>query len=279
MSIYQYQRPEEFLRDVWEEKKKKNSLFTIRAWANQLGLKHHNSLHEMVKGKRKVPKSVLPGLLNSLKLSAHEGLYFELMVDLSRARSADEKTMYLDRMKAIAPVKAVKFTELESFRMLQNPLHFYISELALQSDFSPDAKWIQERLNYKVHLVEIEEVIERLLALDILREDAEGRIHRVDQFLQSKSDIHDKALKEFHKNIMALAADAIETQDVLVREFQGAALNLSTDRLPEAKKMIRAFVSEFMAKFDTPKAPNEEVYQLNLQFFGITKPKDNENEN
>ena len=271
LSIYEYQKPEEFLRDTWSEKKKRNPSFTIRAWANQMNIKHHNSLHEMVIGKRKVPKSTIPLLIKSLSLDTSEGMYFELMVDYARSKTVEEKTIYVERMKTLSPKKAVKFTELESFRMLQDPIHFFICELALQKDFQGSATWIKERLGYNVTLVQISEAIDRLLSLDILREDAQGKLHRVDRFIQSKSDIHDRGLKEYHKNLMDLAKQAIETQDVIEREFQGMAMSIDSSRLPEAKKVIRDFVVQFTTQFDTPQVENEEVYQLNLQFFGITK--------
>lgn len=271
LSIYQYQKAEDYLQDVWNEKRKKNSLFTIRAWAAQMSLTHHNPLHEMIKGKRKVPKATIPKLITSLGLNAHEGLYLESMIDLSRARSVEEKTIYLERMKTLSPKQTVMFTELESFRMLQNPLHFFVAELAHQKDFKSDPNWIKERLAHNYSLSDINEVLERLINLDILREDIDGKLHRVDRFIQSKSDISDKALKEYHKNLMNLAKDAVETQDVMSREFQGMALNVDSSRLPEAKKMIRSFVAQFTNEFDQPKSKNEELYQLNLQFFGITK--------
>ena len=271
LSIFEYQKPEEYLKDSWAEKKKKNSSFTIRAWANQMNIKYHNSLHEMIMGKRKIPKSSIPLLIKSLALNTTEGLYFELMVDYSRSKTAEEKDIYVERMKSISPKKVVKFTELESFRMLQDPIHFFIAELALQKDFKADALWIQTRLGYKVTLVQINEAIDRLLSLDILREDAQGKLHRVDQFIQSKSDIHDRALKEYHKNIMNLAMDAIDNQDVQEREYQGMAMCIDSSRIPEAKTMIRDFVAQFTKEFDIPKSPNEELYQMNLQLFGITK--------
>jgi uncharacterized protein (TIGR02147 family) len=271
LSIYEYQNPNDFLRDTWNFKRRKNSAFTVRAWAFQMSMKHHNALHEMVTGKRKIPKSTIPTFSRFLNLNNNEAFYFELMVDYSRSKTAEEKTIYLERMKAVSPVKAVKFTELESFRMLQDPVHFFIAELALQKDFRPDPQWIKDRLGYNTTFLQITEAIDRLLALDILREDVEGKLHRIDQFIQSKSDIQDRGLKEYHKTLMDLAKEAIETQDILEREYQGMALTIDSNRLPEAKKVIRKFVAEFTSQFDTPKVANEEVYQLNLQFFGITK--------
>lgn len=271
LSIYNYLKINDFLKDAWQDKRAKNNRFSIRAWAHQMGLKHHNALYEMVNGKRKVPKSLVLKLIKSLELNVQEAQYLELLIDLSRAKNKELQDSYLEKMRPYQNKRTVKFLELDSFKMLQDPIHFFIGELALQKDFVHDAQWIQNRLNYPASISQINAAIERLVALDILRFDVNDKIHRIDQHIQSKSDDHDQALKDYHKSIMHLAEKAIDTQDVMIREFQGMAINMDVDRMDEAKKMIREFVNQFVAEFDTPKVKNEEVYQLNLQFFGITK--------
>lgn len=272
LSVYDYQKPSEFLQAAWNGKRQRNPQFTIRSWAMQMGIKHHASLHEMVNGKRKISKASVPKFIQVLGLDVTEGLFFESMVDLSRSTSAEEKTLYLERMKAIAPDRnKVKFTELESFRLLQDPIHFFIAEMALLNDFKADSLWIQKRLMFDASLERITSAIERLTALDILREDPEGRLLRVDQFVHSKSDIKDKALQEYHKNLSEIAMTAVQTQDVLEREFQAMTLNFDLDRLPEAKKVLREFLSSFVSRFDCPEKREKEIYHLNLQFFKVTQ--------
>jgi uncharacterized protein (TIGR02147 family) len=271
LSVYGYQKPDEFLRDSWNDKKRKNSQFTIRAWANQMDIKHHNTLHDMVKGKRKIPKATIPLFIKHLNLNVNEGLYFELMVDLSKAKSEDEKKMYFERMKTIAPKKNLKAKEIDSFWLLRDPMHFFINELAQQKNFRADPEWICSRLIKSISRENVAEILQRLIDLDLLRLDVDGKVCRVNSYVRSKTDINDRALKEYHKNLMEHAKEAIESQDVMEREFRGLALNLNTELLPEAKEVIRDFVTQFSTRFDTPKAPNEQVYQLNIQFFAVTQ--------
>lgn len=272
ISIFDYSTAVDFLRDSWMEKKAHNSLFTIRAWANSLGMKHHNSLHEMVAGKRKVPKAIIPKLIDSLDLSLKEGQFLELLVDVSKSKNQEELRLYQERMRALSPSARVKYFELESFRLTQDPLHFFIGELALQKHFSPNPLWIQQRIGYPVSIAEVNETLDRLLTLDILRYDVNGNLIRVNNHIHSKSDLHDQGLKNYHKAVMKLAASAIDAQDVLEREFEATAINLSTRRMSEAKATIRDFIRSFIAEYDQPASAGEEVYQLNLQFFGIQKP-------
>lgn len=274
ISIFQYESPHEFMRDHWEQKRKANRHFTIRAWAQKMGMKNHGFLHDMIKGNRKIPKARLPRLIQEMSLDTNEGLYFESMVDLSRSRTVEEKTLYLERMKALSfGRRTIAFNELESFRLLCNPLHLFISEMVFLPDFKPEADWIQKRLLFKATRQEIEQAIERLIQLDILREDAQGQLKRMNDFISSRSDIKDLALQEYHKNLSDLAKIAVESQDILDREFQGMTMNFNPDDMPEAKLMIRDFITKFLARFDQTTSEKREVCHLNLQFFNVTNNK------
>lgn len=271
LDIYSYSKVTEFLEDAWKEKRKLNSQFTIRAWAQNMGIKHHAFLYDMINGKRKVPKSSIPKFVQSLNLDTNESLYFECLVDLSRARSQEERNFYMERMKAFLPQKNMTFSELESFRLLRDPLHYFISEMVLLKDFNPDPAWIKKRLAFKTSEMDITDAIERLITLDILREDPEGRLIRVDRFIASKSDVTDLALQDFHKDLSDKAKLAIENQNVLEREFRSMTLNFDLKDMPEAKEFIREFVKEFLLRFDKTTSPEREVYHMNLQFFAVTK--------
>ena len=137
-------------------------------------------------------------------------------------------------------------------------------------DVRKAAGWIQRRLIFSSSKERINSAIERLVSLDILRETPEGRLIRVDHFIQSKSDVVDRALQEYHKALSDLAKTAVEEQPVLEREFQGMSLNFDKRRLPEAKKAIRNFVAQFTAEFDRSTGEMSEVYHLNTQFFAVT---------
>lgn len=106
LSIYDFQEPESYLKAIWDDKQQKNNRFSLRSWAKQIGLKHHNTLHYMVTGKRKISKSQIPMLIQALELNETEGKYFSLMVDNSRAKTNNEKEFYLVKMKTIAPTSS-----------------------------------------------------------------------------------------------------------------------------------------------------------------------------
>lgn len=67
-----------------------------------------------------------------------------------------------------------------------------------------------------------------------------------------------------------MAAQAVQSQDVVSREFNSYSFNMKKDALPKAKTMIREFVNEFLSECEAKAGEGDETVQLNLQLFKIT---------
>jgi uncharacterized protein (TIGR02147 family) len=200
------------------------------------------------------------------------------MVHLSRARAEKEKLYYIERLRELSPAPQASFKQLEDFRFMQNPLHCFIAELAVQKDFNPSPEWIKKRLRSKATLKEIDEAIDRLVSLQILKQDQKGNLKRIDLYINTPSDFANTALKTYHKNLMELATQAVEEQPTLEREFQGMTLNADPKKMPAMKEKIRKFISEFTSEFNVTQTDGEEVLQLNLQLFKVSHPLKQEKE-
>lgn len=270
LSIFDFQEPSSYLKEVMKVKKKRNDRFTVRSLSMQLGHKYHNAINEMINGKRKVPKSLVPQFIKTLDLSTTEGLYFDVMVDLQKSKTPEEIGLHSERLQSLKPRKKITVAELENFRRIKNPLHIYVAELALRPDFSTDPAWIKSQLKVQTTEFEISEVLERLFMLDILREDVNGKIHRMSPNLVSLTDVHSTAVKEYHQVVMEYAKEALYAQDLNEREFQATAFNILPQNMTDAKKDIRDFVNQFIAKYES-NVGSEKLYQLNMQFFGVSK--------
>lgn len=274
LDIYTYSSGHQYLRDFWKEKNQKNPSFSLRAWARQLGFKGHAPLQLMLSGKRAIPRKYLPRMIQHLELSPQEGLFLETLLELDSAETPGERKFFLERLRGISPKPLARVFEVEHFAYLRNPLHMFILEMSELPDFDSDPKWIQSRIRYTVSLQEIEEVLDRLIALGLLSEAPDGSVRKTHKHLNTRNDVTDKAIQDYHKNVSDLAAKQVGVQTVNDREFQGMALNVSLDALPLAKKLIREFTRQFLAAIEAPAGAGRETYQLNVQFFSITQTKE-----
>ncbi len=267
-SIYYYTEPHLYLRDVYEETKKNDDSFSIRALASNLGMKGHSALYQMVEGKRSIPKRYVPNLIQTFKMTPKEGLYLEGLIDLKKAKSLDQRQMYLERLKELSPLKSEEIFEMDTFKVISHPLHTTLLELTCLRDFKYNIDWIKDRLFFKYTDKEIRQAIKRLIELKLL-EEKQGTLTKTSRHLTSKVDVKDMGLRNFHKSLSQMAIQAIDQQGLMEREFNAYSFCINKESLPLAKKMLREFSFEFMNKLEAPKG--EELYHLNLQFFKLSQ--------
>ena len=271
LSIYEYESPALFLRDAWNKKRAFNKNFTLRAWASQLGISSHGSFYQMIKGLRPLPKKYIQPISQSLNLDAKEALYFETLIDYSRAKEMKHKSFYKERLQELSPSSKLSFYEIETFHFLKNPLNGAIIEMTALANFQNDIKWIQERLTIRTSQNDIQNSIKLLLDLGLLETNSEGKLTRANAHIYTKQDIKNEALQEYHKNVLSLGSEAISTQEMDRREFNATAFGIKEESLPEIKKDIRKFINEMISKYETSAGKADQIYQLGTQFFGLTK--------
>ncbi len=271
MNTYLYLNVADLLHDKFKAKKRVNPAFSIRAWANQLGLKSHGPLQQILAGKRSLPKKYIPVITKSLGLDVGESLYFETLVDFDRAKTQEEKELYFARLKHLRPNKRdVKILEIENFKFFENPLHSIFRTLMERADFKFDPVWVQSVLNFKVSLIEIEEVINRLKDLDLL-EVKSGKAIKKYRSVHNKIDVPNKAVEVFHEKMCKLAAVQVSKQDLQTREYNSFSFNINKEKLVQAKIRLREFSQEFIEEFEDDSFSSTDTYQLNLQLFSLTK--------
>lgn len=260
--------PSEFLKDALDEKKKRNPSFSLRSWANSLGMKSHGPLHAMLAGQRSIPKKYIPLFIQSLKLDKKEAKYFEILVDIQRAKSIKEKELYMERLTQLSPKKLREVSDIEAYKYITDPLHIIVAEMTALPKFKNSLVWIKNHLRAKVNITELSDVIERLLKLEVLKKEKSRLIKQV-QHIYTSSEIMSRAVQEYHKKMSKMAINEISNQSIEQREFNAISFNIKTEDLPKLKEAIRDFSDQLIQDFESDEA--DETYHLNIQLFSLTK--------
>lgn len=268
LTIYDYLDPASFLSDAFEIKRKRNANFSLRSWALRLGMKSHGPLHAMLAGQRNIPKKYIPLLVKSLDLEKKEAKFFELLVDLQRAKSLEEKEIYLERLKQLSPKALREVNDIDAYKYITEPLHIIIAEMTTLPKFQNTLGWIKSHLRPNVNLKELESIIERLLSLGILKLENNKLIKQV-QHIYTAKEIMSKAVQEYHKKMSLLAIEEIANQDIENREYNAISFNIKKKDLPKIKETIREFSDQIVQEFESESA--DETYHLNVQLFSLTK--------
>jgi uncharacterized protein (TIGR02147 family) len=270
LDIYSYLDPAKFLADKLEEKKLNNSSFSLRAWAKQLGMKSHGPLHAILKGQRSIPKNLVPLFIKAIKLNKSEGKYFEALVDYQRAKNITEKDFYHERLKALAPRPLREINDIENYKYVTDPMHFIILEMSELAKFKADPIWIQKHLRLNISLRDIEEILQRLYNLELLKKE-NGKTKKQVKHIYTTQEVKDKAVQIFHKRCSENAISQIEAQEIEDREFNAITFNIKKQDLKKIKETIREFVNNIVSEYESPPETGEETYHLNVQFFSVSK--------
>lgn len=273
VAVTQYSNPRAYLLDVLSTRQKSEPGFSVRQWAQEMGLKSHSLLVLLLQGKRPIRLSHVNFLAPSLKLSSAERLYFQAMIQLANASSDEEKRLCELWLSELNPGSDFRVKEIDQYAVIAHWIHTTILTLTKLPSFKGTPEEICEKLQGRVSIHEARSAVLRLLELGLAKKDESGRLVATNSVVTTRDDVSMKAVREHLKQVTDLARNAIDQQDILEREFQAFSVPVRTDQIPLVKEMMRRFrtqVSQALSA-DQAEKPANEVYQMNLQFFRLTE--------
>lgn len=267
-TIYGYQEPRLFLRDVFAQKQRANPLFSLRAWARQMGFRCHTSLVLLLSGKRPIRPAHLDRLNRALKLPGDQEKYFRLLVQMQTASTAGDREECAARLALLRPSVEEALLEEDKFRLVADWVHMAILEMTSLQNFRGEPAWIAAHLAFPVPEAEVAAAVDRLVSLGLLAREG-NRLVKARGRLTTPKDRASESIREHHRQVMNNAARALDSQGVEERIFNACTMTVAADRLGEAKELILKFRADMEKLME--KEGGDATYQLAVQFFRLTE--------
>lgn len=234
------------------ERKQKNPLFSLRAFARQLKVSPAQ-LSLLINGKTKLTVKVAEHLAERLNLDSSEALD---LIDDSIAL----------KRKLRSPKSERQVLSDEEFNLVSDWVHFAILELATLKNNSANSRWIASELG--VDSARVIAASQRLQTLGFLKIE-NGRMRKTSKPLTTKTDVPSSAIRKFHKQNLDLAKEKIDSVPVELREFSSITTPVSLKKLKRVKRLITEFKHRMNEELEGEDA--SEVYTLAIQLFPLTK--------
>lgn len=242
----------------------------LQSWANRLGYKSPSSLSMVLTGERFPSKDMVNRLAGDFKFSSRERKYFELSIELEKARQKGKETdSILEKIKKLTPEKTHFSIGLTEFKVISEWYVVAVKQLIDTENFIEDLDWISKRLRKKVSPSQIRSAINNLLELGIIERDSSGKLKVMKAGLITSNDIPSSAIKKHHYGMLQRAQDALMEQSTDERQINSTTMRIKSEDLPEAKKVLFEFLKEFSTRFQDESS--EDIFQLNMQLFQLTK--------
>lgn len=274
--IFAFEDPVDYLNYELRARRKQNPRFSLRSWARQVGYENPSYLSQVLKRERRLKPELANRLAGSLELEGKQQRYFELMVLGQAAGEGRGRKSYQHLIREMRPrhEQRASTISLELFTLVSDWYHYAITEMTQLRGFDSSEAWIRRRLGNTVDLRTVREAVDRLVRLGFLVRTPDGRLSRAPIGNYSfDPDSTVEALRALHRQWIDKAKAALDEQGTEERDYYFSTMSFRRDDIPKVKEIMREAHRKVLALEATENG--EEIYQLNTNFFRITRPERN----
>lgn len=267
--IFEHTHYRPFLRSILTQRQARNSRYSMRAFAAQIGLTQA-AVSQVLSGKRGLSVDTAIRIGKELGLSESENEYFRVLVQLEGTRNPDLKSSLMTRAQELNFRRPIKNLSVDLFRLIADWYHLPIKNLLRLKKFDFTPATISARLG--VSKLEAECAIERLVRLKMIEPGStkKGHYRVTDARIQIRSEVPNEALRRFHRQMLEKAIESLETQTPQEKILGSETFAISDRLLPEARKIAEDFFQK-MAALSEQSEDRNQVYHLGVQFFNLMK--------
>jgi uncharacterized protein (TIGR02147 family) len=269
-NIFSYLDYRHYLGDVYQSLKEADPSFSFRSFAKMAGSSSPNFLQLIRDRKLNIQLSGVHALSQAVRLSAKERRFFEYMVAFDHARTHDEKDRCFRSILLAREYRQVRTLARSQYELFS---HWYIPvvrELVIDPRGRGDPAWIGRRIIPAVSPAKVKKAVSVLASLGLVRRNEGGAWEQTDRSVSTPSEVLSLAVTTYHKNVIAMASEALERFGPEERDFRSVTVGVSGEGYAEVKKRMGAFWKELLAFAETQKAAGR-VYQVNMQLFPLSR--------
>ncbi len=267
--VYETQNYRSFLKATLAEKIQANPQFSLRAFAQHLGLSHA-ALSQVFKGTKNLSFERAVDIANKLKLGEQEKEYFCTLVQYESAKGPQAKSELLDKLNRIRPQQQVHHLSLDVFKVISEWYHLPILNMTYIQGFDFTPKNVAARLG--ISAAEADVAIERLERLGMLAKDENGKYRKTEERFLAGSEEINQALRRYHRQFLEKAIDALETQTPAEKINGSETFAFSPAKVSRAKEITEDYYNRMLALAGEEDGGGPtDVYHLQVNCFNLTK--------
>ena len=275
-NIFNYLDYRSYLRDMFAYYKEKDSKFSYRYFSGKAGFASPNFIQLVITGKRNLTTDSLSKIAKGFGLKKKERDFLENMVFMNQAKNHDDKNHYYHRLMTDRGVTGVRHLEKASYDYFSTWYFPVIREVVLFGEGRLTAEDIAKLLNPPITVAQANKALAVLVALKLIVKNKDGRWEATDKAVTTGPEVTSLVVANFHREMIALAREAIERFPREERDISALTLSVNADSIAELKKRIAEFRKELL-QFACNEQGSNHVVQVNFQLFPVTKSFEKEN--
>jgi uncharacterized protein (TIGR02147 family) len=275
--LFTYLDYRKYLKDAFEAMKAADPKVSYRSVAKQAGYTSPNLLQLIIAGKRDLASANLAGTARAFGLNKQESGFLADLVGFGHSGDFEEKNFHYQRMIRTRRYAATKPVEKGQFEYLDQWYHPVVRELLAHPGFDGTPQWIAARIRPRITASQAEKSLDLLVRLGLARRDpASGQWSQADASISTPAEVASLAVANYHRALLKLASDSIEAYPPQERDIRAVTLGIPRSAVPELKRRMEEFWRDLLSTADG-KGPVEDVVQVNLQLFPVSRAEGSDN--
>jgi uncharacterized protein (TIGR02147 family) len=256
-----------YLRDFYEERRKKFPFFSYRFFGQKVGVDPGN-LVKILQEKRHLSAAGIKSFIAYAKFSGREAKYFETLVQFKKAKREEDNKIQFEKLMAIQRIDPYRLEPMQYEFYLK---WYYTVILALLHgiDFQGDYKALGERTRPPITAKQARESVELLLKLNLIRKEPTGAFVPTNNVITTGEQWKSMAIHTFQKQSIQLALDSLEGFSPAERDISTVTIAVSSDEIDEIKRITSEYRRTILQIASASEKAGR-VYQLNIQLFPLS---------
>lgn len=251
------------------------------AAADELALKIAQDALVNLKAERRSIQGLTLSVSNADFLSIREKIEkFQLAV-LALTKKAQDKDQVYHLNTTFLPLTC-EFAEsnlapaLSEVEIYDQWINTTVREMIGLRDFKPEPAWICRRLILKVEDVKVRLALEGLKKSGLIEFDSQqNKFICPDPNIKTEPEAKGLNVVKFHQAMMQASVQILQRIKKQEHFFTQVSMATNDEQAQEVKKLINGFMESLLEK-EQSFGDADHIYQLNLQFFPLTKKSSND---
>lgn len=273
VSVFYYLDYRKFLRDWYQEAKGSRGSFSFRSFSKKAGFQSTNFLKLVMDGDRNLTEESLSKFALALKLNKQEQDFFRNLVFFNQAKTHEQKNLYYQKLLQSKKYSELQPIEKNQYEYYSTWYHPVIRELVVSKGSNGGPESILRQLEPEISQAQLERSLELLENLGLIEKTKAGRYRQASSLISTGAEVSSLVIFNYHKLLLSLCQDVMENVTPTRRDVSTMTLGITKGRIPQLKKKIQEFRQEVLKLVGDDNEPDE-VVQLNIQLFPLTKDPD-----
>lgn len=267
-SIKNYFEYRDYLQDFYLEKKKESRYFSLRYMGSKVGV-DPSHLVKIFQHKRHIGNALIDVFIEFCSLKGSDAEYFTNLVRFNKAKTDREGKIYYEKLLAL---KGSNAYSLEKSQYEFYTRWYYSAILTLLDFYSVKDNYeeLAAKISPPITQAKAKKAVELLERLGLIRRNENGEWEVTHKIITSGEHCGSIAVKSFQEATMKLGIEALHRYPPEKRNISTVTITVSEKNLPKINSLISQF-RESMLQLAAEETQPDFVYQLNIQFFPLTR--------